>query len=116
MGRKFPTLADAVDHYKNEDVKHPRPPPLRSWSDGGQAQGRASLTKPAAGLPTWQHEILVERYGSIGGGIRRVVEEVVTADVDLLDSSPTMLRLIADQLETSVASSGPSMTEPHRDA
>lgn len=22
MGRKFSTLADAVDHYKNEDVKH----------------------------------------------------------------------------------------------
>jgi hypothetical protein len=50
-------------------------------------------------LPTWQCDILVERYGSIGGGIRCVVEEVVTADVDLLDSSPTMLRLIADQLE-----------------
>ena len=22
MGRKFNTLADAVDHYKNDDVKH----------------------------------------------------------------------------------------------
>lgn len=50
-------------------------------------------------LPAWQCDLLIERYGNVSAGIRAAVEESVTADVDLLDSSPVMLRLIADVIE-----------------
>lgn len=50
-------------------------------------------------LPAWQCEILIERYGNLNAGIRTVVGDAVSTDCDLLDTSPTILRLIADQLE-----------------
>lgn len=68
---------------------------MATWKPGERVPVRHSSVK----LPAWQAQILIARFGNINAGIRACVEEVVTADVDLLDSSPTMLRLIADQLE-----------------
>lgn len=68
---------------------------MTTWKPGERVPVRHSSVK----LPDWQAKILIERYGTINKGIRACVEEVVTTDVDLLDSSPTMLRLIADVIE-----------------
>ena len=68
---------------------------MTTWKSGERVPRRYSSVQ----LPAWQADILIKRYGNINKGIRACVEEVVTTDVDLLDSSPTMLRLIADVIE-----------------
>ena len=68
---------------------------MTTWKPGERVPVRHASVK----LPAWQAQILIERHGNINAGIRACVEEAVTADVDLLDGSPTMLRLIADVIE-----------------